>query len=919
MSFRDLPTALTFLKPPVSMADVIHAAKQFRVVVTGPDELVVWFMQMLNMIQSVGLQYGTPMKDGSIRYTTNTNGGPLFVFVKEGRIVRVTPIDFDDSDARSYSISARGRTFEPWRRMTVCPHALTLKSMVYSDKRVLYPMKRVDWDPNGERNPQNRGVSGYVRISWDEALNLVANEIERQKREHGPGSIAISHSSHHQWGNVGYYLSSLLRFGNLIGFTRVHHNPDSWEGWYWGAAHHHGGTMRVGLPSSYGTVADCLKEAEMMVYWSSDPEATNGAYAGFEATQRRLFAKELGIDLVHIDPHLNSTAQLYGGRWIPTRPGTDPALAIAIMYVWATEGLYDKEYVERLTTGYPEWEAYLLGTTDGVPKTPEWQEEETGVPAHVVRALARAWGTKKTYLAIGGIGTGLGGACRNATGTQWARAMILLMAMQGWGKPGVNFGHLQMNAPVDNYFYFPGYAEGGISGELNFTAAAVNNYCRMPHLPTVNPVKQMVPRQRLPEAIINGYAKGYLWDCSSMEAQFPAYEYPMQGYSKIHMLYRYGTALLGTVANSKRFIDAYRHDSIECIVSQAIYNEGDAAFADIILPACTSVERWDIGETAGPGGLALHAPSQLNHRTIVMQHKCIEPLGESKSDYQIFLDILSRLGLGPMFSEGCSELDWAKRAFDSSDLAKEVRWVDFVKKGYYVVPPETESEPVSMRWYAEDRAKDVPEPYPFPSQYPGKFGKGLGTQSGKLEFIPSSILRGDPDNPERPALNRYMPSWEGMQTKDLVAKYPLQMISTHSRYSFHTFSDGKDSTINDVKDHRVKIGGYYYWILRMNPSDAASRGVKHHDLVRIFNDRGAVICAVDVSELVMPGVVKTFESAAVFDPIPDPLGFADRGGCVNLLTPPRPQVKGTDGMGSNSCLVEVEHWRQPEVRERKRA
>lgn len=910
MIFRDLKTALVFLKPPMDRAEIVHAAKQFRVVITGPDDLVVWFMQLMNKMETTGLQYGTPMKDGSIRYTTNTNGGPLFVFVKDGKILRVTPIDFTEDDAESYVIRARGKSFKPRRRATVNPHALTLKSMVYSEKRILHPMKRVDFDPNGERNPQNRGISGYERISWDEALDIVSKEIKRQKQVHGPGSIAIPHSSHHQWGNVGYYLSSMLRFGNLIGFTRVHHNPDSWEGWYWGAAHHFGNTMRVGLPSAYGTVEDCLKEAEMVVFWSSDPEATNGGYAGFEGTERRLWAKELGIEFVHIDPHCNSTAQLFGGRWIPVRPGTDAALAIAIMNVWASEGLYDKDYVEKRTTGFSEWNDYLLGTSDGVPKTPEWQEAETGVPAQVVRALARKWAAKKTYLAPGGLGTGLGGACRTATGSQWARNMIMMMAMQGWGKPGVNFGNLQMGAPVDNYHYFPGYAEGGISGELAFTAGAVNNYTRMPHVLTMNPVKQMIPRQRLPEAIVDGYAKGYIWDGSSIEAQMQEYSYPMPGYAKVHMLYRYGGALLGTVANSKRYIDAYRHESLECIVSQAIYMEGDVPFADIILPACTAVERWDIGETAGCQGYIHHAPAQLNHRTIVMQHKCIEPLGESKSDYQIFLDILSRLGLGAMFSEGNSELDWCKHVFNSADIAGEMKWNDFVKKGYYVVKPEPETtrEPVSMRWYAEDRQKDVPEPHPLPSQYSGDFGKGVPTQSGKIEFVPSSILRGDPDNPERPALNRYIPSWEGMQTTELTAKYPLQMISTHSRYSFHTFSDGKDSTINDIEDHRVLVDGHYYWVMRMHPTDATARGLKQHDLVRIFNDRGAVICAVDINELVMPGVVKTFESSAVYDPVPDRGGFADRGGCINTITPPRPQVKGTDGMGSNSCLVEIEKW-----------
>ena len=309
----------------------------------------------------------------------------------------------------------------------------------------------------------------------------------------------------------------------------MHLNPDSWEGWYWGAQHHFGNSLRVGVPGTYGTVEDCLKECEMMVFWSSDPETTSGAYAGSEGTQRRLWAKELGIEFVHIDPHCTPTAQLLGGRWIPIRPGTDAALAAAIMQVWVCEGLYDKEYVEKRTTGFDAWRDYLLGKDDGLPKTPEWQEAETGVPAHVVRALARAWGRKKTYLGAGGAGAGLGGACRTATGAQWARSMILMMAMQGWGKPGINFGNLQGSTPLDFTFYFPGYAEGGISGDLVWTASAISNYERMPHVLTMNPVKQMIPRQRFPEAIIEGKCKGYLFDGSSLEAQFAPFEYPMPG------------------------------------------------------------------------------------------------------------------------------------------------------------------------------------------------------------------------------------------------------------------------------------------------------------------------------------------------------------------------------------------------------
>ena len=321
-------------------------------VTEGEDELLVWLMQTLSMMRTVGLPMGTPMRDGTRRYATCTNGAPVRLR-QDGRIVRVTPIELDDTDAPSWVIEARGRRFSPPRRGPVAPHALTLKSLVYSDKRILHPMKRVDFDPDGERNPQNRGKSGYVRISWDEALDIVAKEINRQKRVHGPGSITFPMSSHHQWGNVGYYLSALTRFANLIGFTRVAANPDSWEGWYWGAMHHFGNSMRVGVPSGYGGLDDGPSEAEMIVFWSCDPESTNGAYAGFEGTPRRL-GQGAGIEFVHIDPHCNPTAQLLGGRWIPIRPQTDAALATAIMYVWTVEGLYDKDYVATRTTGFDD-------------------------------------------------------------------------------------------------------------------------------------------------------------------------------------------------------------------------------------------------------------------------------------------------------------------------------------------------------------------------------------------------------------------------------------------------------------------------------------------------------------------------------------------------------------------------------------
>ena len=909
MIFRTAELAAKLLMPPVDNLQQINAIKNFQLDMQGPDELSVWFTQTIMMTQTIGWKYGTPMGDGVMRYTNGSNGGPMFVYVKDGKILRTTPMDFDEEDPQPWSIEARGQTFTPRRKTSMSPHGVVSKSVVYSKNRNLYPMKRVDFDPNGERNPQNRGISGYERISWDEALDLVSGEIKRMKREHGKGAVMNAHTSHHTWGNVGGAQSSRTRFMNIIGATRTLMNPDSWEGWLWGAVHHYGHTMRNGAPEFYGTVEDCLKNAEMIVFWASDPESTSGVYGSGEGTMRRQWAKQLGIKMVHVDPYLNETAAWLGGKWIAPLPATSPALAHAITYVWMTEGLYDKEYVAERTTGFDKWSDYILGKTDGIAKSPEWQEAETGVPAKDVRALAREWGSKKTYLAPGGMGNTLGGACRSATGAQWARAMVCLMAMQGLGKPGVNFGNLQIGTPIDYSFYFPGYAEGGIGGDLNASGSAVQLYQRMPHLLTMSPVGQAVPRLKLPEAILEGETSAAASDPKSIEGQFVQPRYPAPGYSKVKMLYRYGSAYMGTLPDSNRYARMYRSPELECVVSQSIWFEGDASFADIILPACTNFERWDIGEWAGAQGYGQDWNGQVNHRVISIQHPAIEPLGESKSDFQIFLDICKRMGHGAYFSEGMTELDWCKRVFDASDLPSAISWKKFIKKGYYVVPAPDAAlrSPVSFNWFAEGRKKDTPEMHPLPADYTENYREGLQTQSGKIEFEASSLKKYGQD-PGRPPLNEYIPPWEGQHSTDLLAQYPLQLLSPHSRFSFHTHQDGKDAALNDIKEHRQLIDGYYYWLAHINSQDAKARGIAEGDLVKLFNDRGAVICAARLTERLAPGIIRSMQASAVYDPVGEPGESPDRGGCVNVLTPSRMQTEKVHSASFNSCLIEVEKW-----------
>ncbi len=315
MSFKTAQLAAGLLMPPINWLDQINALKDFKLKMEGPDDLTNWFAQTVMMIQTAGWKSGIKMSDGTMRYCNMTNGGPVFVYVKDGKILRMTPIEFGDDDPEPWTIEARGQKLTPPRRTTLAPHGQNAKSIIYSPDRLLHPMKRVDFDPNGERNTQNRGISGYERISWDEALDIVAGEIKRVKREHGPGAMAVSHGSHHTWGNIGYYLSALHRFKNAVGHTAVHHNPDSWEGWYWGAVHHWGYSLRVGQSETYGTVEDCLQNSDMIVFWSADPETTSGSYGAQEGTVRRNWLKDpdLGFKAVHIDPYYNSSAQVLPG------------------------------------------------------------------------------------------------------------------------------------------------------------------------------------------------------------------------------------------------------------------------------------------------------------------------------------------------------------------------------------------------------------------------------------------------------------------------------------------------------------------------------------------------------------------------------------------------------------------------------
>jgi len=500
-------------------------------------------------------------------------------------------------------------------------------------------------------------------------------------------------------------------------------------------------------------------------------------------------------------------------------------------------------------------------------------------------------------LAAGSRG-GESGACRQAYGTEWARLMVLLQAMQGLGKPGVSIWGTTMGAPYNADFHFPGYAAFGPNFLNGFAKKKVEN-----------PVKQRVYRLLAPEAILNPPIKwrGETFSGQSLEQQFTLFEYPAPGCPEVRMFYRYGGSFMGTMTATNRWVRMYQSPKLEFVVNQDCWWCTETGLADIILPACTGFERNDIGEWANTGGYTHHGSNACNHRVVVYQQKCIEPLWESRSDYRIFADLAARLGVRDEYTEGNSEEDWIEKVFNFSDLHNYISFEEFREKGYFIVPMPADYRPTpGLRWFAEGRDCDTPDH--FNRKRNTDKARELGTYSGKVEFVSQSLLKNLPDDEERPPLPRYIPSWEGYDSP-LAGKYPLQLITPHPRYSFHTQYDINTSWLGEVPGHRIWKGGYSWRPARINPSDAAPRGITGGDIVRIWNDRGAVLCIAEVTERIRPGVVHAYYGSGKYDPIePGKPASTDRGGCVSILTPERVLSKNAPGMAPNSCLVEIERW-----------
>jgi len=804
------------------------------------------------------------------------------VDVKNGRIVRIRPLHYDwkykPKEFNPWKMEARGKVFEPTMKSLIPPLSLAYKKRALSPNRIRYPLKRVDFDPKGERNTENRGESHFVRISWDEALDIIVGEMKRVKEKYGPTAIFYQSDQHgenkvvHGCHGCGRKLLSLLG-----GYTLQSRNPDSWEGWFWGAKHVWG-MQPVGqqVPQT-NLMLDIAENTELLLYWGCDNETTTWGWGGQQASRLSYWFTELGIKQIYISPDLNYAAAVHADRWIPVKPNTDAALYLGIAHVWITNGTYDKQYVATHAVGFDKFEEYVLGKEDGVSKTPKWAEEITGVPSRVIKELAREWASKRTSVVIGNGGPGIRGPYASEPG----RLQVLLLAMQGLGKPGANqvkmieWGLLGSpeQEPLPRPMVFP-----------NLGAAYKGSDPRLVWSP-------FIPKTLVHEAILNPPLSWYgnETQMAPRENQFKKYTYPMEGCSEIHMIWTDSPCWITCWNDGNRLIEAFRSPKIEFILAQHPWLENDCLFADIILPVNTKFEEEDIGSDGFSGQFNLVFPEE----------KCIESIGESKSDYELVCMIAERFGLLEEYTDGKSIEEWIKIGYETSGVQDMVSWEELKEKGYYVVPtdPDWEKYPHGLIEFYEN-----------PDDNP------LDTPSGKLEFYAQGLAEHFPDDDERPPVPHWIPCGESHQETlacERAKKYSLLICSNHPRWGVHAQHEDI-SWLREIPTCKVRgPDGYQYQPVWINPADAAKRGIEDGDVVKIYNERGAVLGGAYVTERMMLGVISQ-DHGAKYDPIV--AGELDRGGAIDTIAPSKTTSRNAVGMAVSGFLVEVERVNLDEMR-----
>ncbi|MEZ5739721.1 MAG: molybdopterin-dependent oxidoreductase [Burkholderiaceae bacterium] len=706
-------------------------------------------------------------------------------------------------------------------------------------RRVLRPMARRGWlaaqragrlASAAERAA--RGTDGYVAIDWDEALALAAAEVRRVANEHGNRSIF---AGSYGWTNSGrfHHASSLLRRTmNLVGGYTGHVDTYSVAAGPVILRHVLGSSDACqGRASTLHNIA--ANTETLVVFGAISPRTAQneaGGLALHRLTDQLRAMKARGMRIIHVSPQRDDLPDWLDAQWWPIKPNTDTALMLALAHEIVAGGAHDAAFLERYCSGSEPFLAYLAGTSDGIPKTAQWAAAITGLDPAQIRALAGTLPTTRSMLSV-----------------SWSLQRAHHGEQPFWAAVGL--------AAVIGQIGLPGGGVGFGYGSLGGVGAPVTR-SRPPAMSQLgNDLDSFIPVARVTDML---------------EQPGAAYEYEgkTRHYPDIRLVYWAGGNPFHHHQDLNRLARAWARP--ETIIVQDPMWTATALRADLVLPACTSIERNDL---AG------------NRRSdhIVAMKRAIAPVGESRSDFDIFSALAHKLGVGEAFTEGRDEMGWIRHLYEqargdaSERCGADLPGFDsFWRQGVAQLPADIDHT------YLADFRRD-------PRQHP------LATESGRI--VLGSRLLADKAYDDCQA----HPAW--------IAPHEWLDAAAETAGMYHLLTPQPEGRLHGQLVHagpsaeRIPDGREQ---LRMHPADATRLGLAEGDLARVSNDRGACLATVVLSDDIRAGVA-ALPTGAWLTPAAR-AGEPELSGNPNVLTRDVPTSVFGQGCAAQTCLVTIARW-----------
>ena len=479
--------------------------------------------------------------------------------------------------------------------------------------RIARPMVRRGWLERGPGADSRRGRDDFVPMAWGRVLDLLAGELSRVREAHGPGAIF---GGSYGWSSAGRFhhaQSQVHRFLNtaLGGYVR---SVNSYSA----------GASGVLLPHILGPMESISRRNITWEQAAADSDvviafggmALKNSMVGGGGVSRHIErssmrqARQRGCQFILVGPLRSDLPAEAGADWVPLVPGTDTALMLGIAHTLVGAGLHDRAFLDRYCVGWPVFENYLMGRSDGVPKAAAWAAAITGVAADAIAGLAHRLAGKRSLVVVSH------SLQRAEHGEQPVWMGMVLAAMLG-----------QIGLPGGGYHY--------ALGALAHTGRR-SNAVSVPSLPQgSNGVRAFIPVARISDMLLNPGAP--------LEYNGQTLAYP-----DIRLIYWAGGNPFHHHQDLARLRRAFAR--AETFVVHETAWTATARHADIVLPCTMTLEREDIGSSA-------------TDPLMIAMHKLAEPYGEARDDYAIFTALARRLGKEEAFTEGRSAGDWLRHLY----------------------------------------------------------------------------------------------------------------------------------------------------------------------------------------------------------------------------------------------------------------